>query len=439
MIGGMKSMHRLIVAVALFGGLLAAGPGVSLTASAASAASASPASPDSPVPVTLQSAAEVRPEIGPRLTFERTDHNWGKIWDIKEQVTTFKFTNTGDTTLVVDQIKPSCGCTTTKLDKLTYEPGEGNEIEVHFKAKGVGRQTKRISVQSNDPRQPVVQLSISADITPFVRIEPHAIRFADARLGQTKRALLQFTAADAEAIVQQVRQVGQLGPYLDVRFLPLDPSVVATGSTLPITRTLEVTLRDDAPWGPSYGAVDITVVGKTDPDSPTITHTAKVTVSAVVKGEIAASDNLFRIGLVEPGADFSFTVHLEREGGKEFSILSTELERVPFRIDTTVTPVKSESGRPGYDVTLSGNAGDYLGSISSYINIMTDVQGEERLPFRIAGIVRTLDASESSARAAGGSKRERTGAARPAGPTRPTRPTGPTRPARPTRPTGSGR
>ncbi|MCA9296945.1 MAG: DUF1573 domain-containing protein, partial [Phycisphaerales bacterium] len=343
-------MHRLIAVLALFGGLVLAGIGVNSSASASASAAPVPVTPETP-----EAAAVARPEIGPRLTFERTGHDWGKIWDIEEQVTTFKFTNTGDKTLVVEQIKPSCGCTTTTLDKLSYEPGEGNEIEVHFKPKGVGRQTKRISVKSNDPNQPVVQLTISSDVTPFVRVEPLAIRFADARLGQTKRALLHFTAADVDAVVQSVRPVGQLAPYLDVKFLPLDPSAVSEGSRIPITRTIEVTLRDDAPWGPSYGAVDITVVGKTDPEGPTITHTAKVTVSAVVQGELSVSDNLFRIGLVEPGDDFSFTVHFEREGGKEFSILSTELERVPFRMETTVTPANSESGRPGYDVTLSGN------------------------------------------------------------------------------------
>ena len=36
----------------------------------------------------------------------------------------FSFTNEGDTAMEISEIKTTCGCTTAKLEKMTYAPGE---------------------------------------------------------------------------------------------------------------------------------------------------------------------------------------------------------------------------------------------------------------------------------------------------------------------------
>jgi len=348
-----------------------------------------------------QDARERDPDArGPRLTFETLRHDFGDVWDITSQVTTFRFTNTGDETLVIEEIKPSCGCTTTSLQKMHYEPGEGNEISVEFKPKGNGPQAKRITVTSNDDASPSTKLTIAANVTPFVAVEPRSIRFGDAKLGQEYTSIIKFTNADPNAIVQSVRPVGQLAEHLKVEMLPLEESVASLRGNMPITRSIRVTLKDDAPWGSRYGAVDIVVRGKTSPEAPEITHIAKVTVSTIVTGEIDVSSNTVRIGVVEPGEDFEYTIHLERKDGKPFEVLAAELERTPARLDmeTEITKVDSPRGVPGYDVTVRGTTGQFMGSIVGYLNVVTDVEGEERLPLRVAGIVRELDPAARAAR-----------------------------------------
>ncbi|MEM7228380.1 MAG: DUF1573 domain-containing protein, partial [Planctomycetota bacterium] len=88
-----------------------------------------PTRPSRPRPTADEIRRAQDSRQGPRIAFERIEHDYGEVWDIEETITTFKFSNVGTDTLVIDQIKPSCGCTTTQLEKMVYEPGESAEIE----------------------------------------------------------------------------------------------------------------------------------------------------------------------------------------------------------------------------------------------------------------------------------------------------------------------
>jgi Protein of unknown function (DUF1573) len=46
--------------------------------------------------------------------------------------TTYCFTNTGKASISVVDIKPSCGCVATSLEKFDYAPGESGKIKVTF-------------------------------------------------------------------------------------------------------------------------------------------------------------------------------------------------------------------------------------------------------------------------------------------------------------------
>ena len=73
------------------------------------------------------------------------------IADDKAEVA-FKFTNTGDRPVTIESVRTSCGCTTAKLDKQTYQPGESGEVTAVFAfGDRTGVQHKRITVKSSEP------------------------------------------------------------------------------------------------------------------------------------------------------------------------------------------------------------------------------------------------------------------------------------------------
>lgn len=87
----------------------------------------------------------------------------------------FRFT-VKDGPVTIKSIRNSCGCTTSKLSKMTYEPGETGEIQVHFiLGSRVGDQRKYVILQTDDPDNPEVELELNVYIPHVVKIEPRFV------------------------------------------------------------------------------------------------------------------------------------------------------------------------------------------------------------------------------------------------------------------------
>ncbi len=101
-----------------------------------------------------------------KIVFETEVHDFGKVAQGPQLEYTFKFSNKGKGTLLVEKVQTSCGCTgATTGGKTEYSKGENGEIKVTFNTQGrQGRQEKQIMVFTNDPEHPQVALRISCDI-----------------------------------------------------------------------------------------------------------------------------------------------------------------------------------------------------------------------------------------------------------------------------------
>ncbi len=77
----------------------------------------------------------------------------------------FVVTNTGDQTLEISDIVPSCTCTTVMPNKAELEPGKSIGITVSVDTTGFTGLTERIAtLKSNDPVSPEFVLSISVTV-----------------------------------------------------------------------------------------------------------------------------------------------------------------------------------------------------------------------------------------------------------------------------------
>jgi Protein of unknown function (DUF1573) len=100
----------------------------------------------------------------PVLSFEATSHDFGKITSGKVVTTDFKFTNSGKSDLLIRKTKASCGCTASQPDKTVLKPGESSFIKVSYDSTGKkGKDTKVVTVITNDPNRSTVNLQISAE------------------------------------------------------------------------------------------------------------------------------------------------------------------------------------------------------------------------------------------------------------------------------------
>lgn len=90
---------------------------------------------------------------GSEVIWEADSHNFGEIPQNKPVSVDFKFTNTGDSPLVITEVKTSCGCTASNYPKTAIQPGETSKITVDYNAKKLGAFSKTISVVTNADEQ----------------------------------------------------------------------------------------------------------------------------------------------------------------------------------------------------------------------------------------------------------------------------------------------
>ena len=103
----------------------------------------------------------------PVITFETTEHDFGKINEADGRVSfIFSFKNEGMTPLVLSNVRASCGCTTPTWTKEPVEPGQTGSITVTYNPNGrPGRFQKTITITSN-ATEPSKKIYIKGEVIP---------------------------------------------------------------------------------------------------------------------------------------------------------------------------------------------------------------------------------------------------------------------------------
>ena len=103
----------------------------------------------------------------PVITFEKTEHDFGKINESDGRVSVvFEFKNEGMAPLILSNVRASCGCTTPTWTKEPVEPGQTGSITVTYNPNGrPGRFQKTVTITSN-AKEPTVKVYIKGEVIP---------------------------------------------------------------------------------------------------------------------------------------------------------------------------------------------------------------------------------------------------------------------------------
>ncbi len=113
---------------------------------------------------------------GPRISFEKTLHDYGNVGPRSVNVGRFPFTNTGDEVLHIERFHAPCGCSVPELPKRDYEPGESGVVEVRYTSPaGAAVDEYPIYVYSNDPETPRFELTVKAVVEVNVEVSPREV------------------------------------------------------------------------------------------------------------------------------------------------------------------------------------------------------------------------------------------------------------------------
>jgi len=298
-------------------------------------------------------------ELAPKIVCAEPTFNFGEMESSTDVEHVFVLKNEGDLSLEIRQVRPSCGCTVASLSQNTIPPGGQTELTTRLSLRGrQGAQHKTISVESNDPNQPTLVLSLEGTAVEEIRVRPNQLFFGRITTDSIVTGAVEITVQSMNAV--KITRTSSNTSNLTV-----------TTESSPDGRLARVLIgtQPPLPRGMLRGNVHI----ETDhPKYPAM----DVAVSAFVVGDITFAPEELSV-LEAVGQPANRYILVQSETGKKFKITKVEVPLPSMTYD--IRPV--ETG--GYHVEL-GNLPATRDVEGKSIRIQTDLQDvpDIVIPFR---------------------------------------------------------
>jgi hypothetical protein len=210
----------------------------------------------------------------PIIQFETNFFDLGKVTSVENISGAFKFKNVGDGILKIDPPQASCDCTEPFVKPDTVAPGESGEILYLIKLDRPLKGERRISVHSNDPKAPVVQLTLQLDATPLYELSSKTLLVMLPAGQDQVQAHLTVTRTDGNAL--EIERFTASQEWITASF---DPSFK------PQENSAQVNVSVRRPPGPP-SMINATVQMWTS--NQTVRPVQTISVTGETQGEVAA-------------------------------------------------------------------------------------------------------------------------------------------------------
>ncbi len=114
----------------------------------------------------------------PQITFGETDFDFGEADQNSQVEHIYKFKNTGTGDLLITNVRSTCGCSVPQWPKEPIPPGKDGQIKVVFKTGTyLNKVKKTLYVETNDPSNQKVPISIGGFVRAYIVVQPTNINF----------------------------------------------------------------------------------------------------------------------------------------------------------------------------------------------------------------------------------------------------------------------
>ncbi len=122
----------------------------------------------------------------PAVKFAVTEFDFGTVYQEQKVRHEYAFVNAGKLPLRITNVVSTCGCAVGQLPEKEFAPGEHGVIPVTFDAGRLrNRVIKHIYVNTNDPANPRVVLTLKAVVKMEAEVQPSGVYFARLVQGRT--------------------------------------------------------------------------------------------------------------------------------------------------------------------------------------------------------------------------------------------------------------
>lgn len=277
------------------------------------------ASPAAPAVMTPPAAKSEGPQ--PKVVTIEEGKNVGTVAKGEAIEYAFRIRNDGKGDLVINDVKPSCGCTIGKFDKV-IKPGQEGKITLTIDTKAFsGPISKTAVVLTNDPAKSQFSLSLSAYVKPYVEVVPWGFFRIQGLVGEEATSFL-ILGSDEPNFKPVKIEVPQ--SYLSTTMVPATEKerVEGKGKT-----QWKVTLKADktAPAGIPSGEVKVTTGIAKQPE-------LIIKVSGIINESVGVLPSQVTFGTFDP-----------KNGGitREIDVVNRNPKNGAFKVTS------AESGVPG--------------------------------------------------------------------------------------------
>jgi hypothetical protein len=129
------------------------------------------------VPAVVMAAAEAADAAQPKAVVATPVHDAGVVPTGQKIVHDFVIETQGDAALEITAVRPACGCTVAQFDR-TIAPGASGKVNAVLDTSTFGGPiAKGITVLTNDPAKPRLELTVKAEVRPHLLADPGFARF----------------------------------------------------------------------------------------------------------------------------------------------------------------------------------------------------------------------------------------------------------------------
>lgn len=118
-------------------------------------------------PATTKAPASVAQTKPSSIKWTKETHEFGEIEKGKPVSHEFTFTNTTNETILITNVKPSCGCTAANYTKTPIKPGEKGSVTATYNAASPGNFHKTITVTTSEegaaPKVLIIKGKVNAE------------------------------------------------------------------------------------------------------------------------------------------------------------------------------------------------------------------------------------------------------------------------------------
>ena len=286
----------------------------------------------------------------------------------------FVIRNDGDAPLELREVRAACGCTVADFDKA-IAPGKTGKVRVTLDTKSFnGPTAKGVTVYTNDPAAPTMELTVRADVGQFVKIKPGYARFISVQ-GEEKEGKIVQTLWTPDKSPLQIVKVESPYPFLNVRFWEAKPEERLAENADQQQWKVEIHLSNDAPVGPLTEPVK---VNTSHPKQKLV----QIPVSGFVRPVMAVTPPVVDMGQVNGTNPVKFSLNVRNFATEPIKV--TGISGDVQGLDAKIEPL--QEGRE-YTVQVTFQPAAQKGPVNGKLTLTTDSKKVPSIEVQLKGSV----------------------------------------------------